>query len=183
MIKLIIFGLLSFCILLYSWSSLKSSRTHGFYRFFAFEGIVILVLLNAEYWFAQPFCMRQIVSWLLLCTSLFLAIHGFYLLRIVGKPRQNFEDTTVLVNVGAYRYLRHPLYTSLLAGAWGAALKHISISSMVLVLLTTAFLYATARIEETENLKKFGGAYRAYMEKTNMFIPLLPRMMKRPRLR
>lgn len=180
MIKIYIFTFCSVLFLLYSWESLHSSRNHGFFRFFAFEGILILVLLNVDYWFDQPFSMRQIISWLLLATSAALAIHGFYLLHIVGKPRQNFEDTSVLVKVGAYRYIRHPLYASLLAGAWGASLKHISIVSLLLALLVTGFLYATARTEEKENLEKFGDAYREYMKDTKMFIPFFPRMIKQP---
>lgn len=180
MIKIFIFGFFSILFLWYSWNSLRSSRNHGFFRFFAFEGILILVLLNVDYWFHQPFCLRQILSWLLLVTSAALAIHGFYLLHIVGKPRQNFEDTTELVKVGAYRFIRHPLYASLLAGAWGVSLKHISITSAVVVLLVTIFLYATAKVEEKENLQKFGDAYRDYMKNSRMFFPFFPGMIKQP---
>ncbi len=176
MITIFIFGFFSILFLKYSWNSLRSFRHHGLYRFFAFEGILILVLLNADYWFQGPFSMRQILSWLLLVTSAALAVHGFYLLHTVGKPRQNFEDTTELVKVGAYRFIRHPLYASLLAGAWGVSLKHISISSAVLVLLVSAFLYATAKAEEKENLEKFGDAYRDYMKNSRMFIPFFPRL-------
>lgn len=100
MITIFIFGFFSILFLKYSWNSLRSFRHHGFYRFFAFEGILILVLLNADYWFQGPFSMRQILSWLLLVTSIALAVHGFYLLHTVGKPRQNFEDTTELVKSG-----------------------------------------------------------------------------------
>ena len=75
--------------------------------------------------------MRQLASWALPLTSLLLAAHGFYLLRRVGKPDRSIEDatrlgiekTTRLVRSGAYRYIRHPLYASLLALAWGAFLK------------------------------------------------------------
>lgn len=173
MVKIIIFILVSVFITIYSWNSLKSFRAHGFFRFFAFECILILVLLNVRYWFLDPFSMRQIISWLLLLMSIFLAIQGFYLLRIVGKPRQNFEDTTALVKVGAYQYIRHPLYSSLLVGAWGASLKHISMVSVLLALLTTGFLIATARVEEAENLHKFGDEYADYQKESKMFIPFL----------
>lgn len=173
MFKIIIFIFISIFLTLYSWNSLKSSRSHGFFRFFAFECILILVLLNVDYWFNHLFSIRQIFSWLLLVPSIFLAVHGFYLLRIVGKPRENFEDTTTLVKVGAYKYIRHPLYSSLLVGAWGAFFKHISIFSVIFVLLTTGFLIATAKVEENENLAKFGDEYVEYLKETKMFIPFL----------
>jgi len=141
---------------------------------------LILVLLHVDDWFQRPFSMRQILSWLLLVTSAALAVHGFYLLHTVGKPRQNFEDTTELLKVGAYRFIRHPLYASLLAGAWGVSLKHISISCAVMVLLVSAFLHAMAKVEEKENLEKFGDAYRDYMKNSRMLIPFFPRMKKQP---
>ena len=173
MIKIILFIFISALLTLFSWSSLKSFRSHGFFRFFAFECILILVLLNSDFWFHNPFSFQQIISWLLLVTSIFLAVHGFYLLRFVGKPRENFEDTTALVKVGAYQYIRHPLYSSLFIGAWGASLKQISIFSVILVLLTTGFLIATAKVEEAENLNKFGDAYADYINESKMFIPFL----------
>jgi len=102
-----------------------------------------------------------------------MAAHGFYLLKVTGKPRQGIEDTTVLVRRGAYRYIRHPLYTSLLLLGWGAFLKDVSLFSAAFVFLATAFVYVTARIEETENREKFGASYEQYMKSTKMFIPFL----------
>jgi protein-S-isoprenylcysteine O-methyltransferase Ste14 len=41
------------------------------------------------------------------------------------------------------------------------------------MIILMIFVYATARVEEINNLKKFGSAYRSYMERTRMFIPFL----------
>jgi protein-S-isoprenylcysteine O-methyltransferase Ste14 len=175
------FLVFSLGIVLLSWRSLRDRRSHGFYRFFAFEAILALILLNLEFWFRQPFYVRQIVSWLLLLLSIFLAVHGFMLLRQIGKPdptiadpaRLGVEKTTRLVKVGAYRYLRHPLYASLLCAAWGAFLKHPSLLGAGLGAIATLALYLTARVEEAENLEHFGAEYAEYMEETRMFIPFI----------
>jgi protein-S-isoprenylcysteine O-methyltransferase Ste14 len=37
----------------------------------------------------------------------------------------------------------------------------------------TIFLILTAKIEEVENIAYFGEEYRAYMQKTRMFIPYI----------
>jgi len=79
----------------------------------------------------------------------------------------------VLVKRGAYKYIRHPLYSSLLLFAWGVFFKDVSFPSTALVLLASSFLVATAKVEEDENLKKFGDEYRAYLKTTKMFIPFL----------
>lgn len=173
------FLVFSIGIILLSWRSFQDRSSHGFYRFFAFEAILALILLNIEFWFHQPFSVRQILSWLLLLLSLFLAVHGFMLLRRIGKPdaaiqdpmRLSIEKTTQLVKVGAYRYIRHPLYASLLCLAWGAFLKHPSLVGAGLGAIATLALYLTARVEEAENMKHFGADYAEYIQQTKMFIP------------
>jgi hypothetical protein len=123
MIESIIFALFSAGILWFSWPSLRRPRSHGFFRFFAFEATLGLILLNLRDWFRAPFSWHQLISWVLLVSSLLLVIHGFYLLRRIGRPVGDFEQTTHLVRVGAYRYIRHPLYASLLY--WASYLNHL----------------------------------------------------------
>jgi protein-S-isoprenylcysteine O-methyltransferase Ste14 len=102
-------------------------------------------------------------------------LHGFYLLRVIGQPEPegSFEDTTTLVTVGAYKYIRHPLYSSLLFLAWGIFFKNVSLLTTLLAVVATVSLVATARVEEQENVAKFGDSYTAYMQQTKMFVPFL----------
>ena len=172
-IKLAILVVVSVGIFVVSWQFLRNPRSRGFYRFFAFESILILILLNLEHWLSDPFSVHQIVSWLLLFVSIVLVAHGIYLLRVVGRPKSGIESTTVLVIVGAYKYIRHPLYSSLQFLAWGVFCKAPSIPGGILAAVATAFLVTTARIEESENVHKFGVEYAAYMKTTRMFIPFL----------
>ena len=173
MSTLIAFAVVSAAIVFLSWQSLRRPRSHGFFRFFAFECILLLILTNAEYWFHEPFSVPQLISWLLLVSSLVLVVHGFHLLRATGRPKGGIEDTSVLVRRGAYKYIRHPLYCSLLLFAWGTFFKDPSLISTLLAVMASAFLVATARVEEMENLQKFGNNYVTYMNETKMFIPFL----------
>jgi protein-S-isoprenylcysteine O-methyltransferase Ste14 len=180
-LKLIIFVAASAMVVYISRFSLHNLRTHGFYRFFAWEAILILALLNVDYWFYKPFTLPQVISWPLLCIALYLVIHGFRLLRKIGRPDDGrdgasligVEKTTVLVTGGAYRYIRHPLYSSLLFLAWGIFFKSPTWIGAVLTVAAAAFLTATARIEESENLKYFGKTYGDYMKRTKMFVPFV----------
>ncbi|MBN1538260.1 MAG: isoprenylcysteine carboxylmethyltransferase family protein [Anaerolineales bacterium] len=151
--------------------SLKNPQKHGFYRFFVFEGLLLLILNNLEVWFQNPFSVYQIFSWGFLLLSLGLAVYGFYYLRYMGKPQGSFENTTQLVTAGVYRYIRHPLYASLLYLGIGVFLKSMTLSSAGILLAIGAFLYATGRVEENENIRHFGQAYIDYMKTTRMFIP------------
>jgi len=179
--KVIVFVVASAGIAWVSRASLRDFRSHGFYRFFAWEAILALFLLNVGYWFYQPFSLHQIIAWSLLVMSLFLVIHGFQLLRMVSKSARersdpalmDFERTTELVTVGAFRYIRHPLYSSLLFLTWGVFFKHPTWAGLILAGMAAFFLTMTARIEEAENKAFFGAAYETYMKQTRMFIPFL----------
>jgi len=179
--KIIIFLLVSLGLVIVSRASLLKPRSHGFYRFFAWEVILGQTLLNIEDWFSRPLAWYQLISWVLLLASLALALHSAWLLKQIGKadanrddaPMLGFEKTTRLVTVGAYRYIRHPLYSSLLALTWGVYFKDPNWIGSLLVLAASVLLWATARAEEAEDVRFFGQVYRDYMKKTRMFIPYL----------
>jgi len=170
MIKVGIFVLLTLALAIFT---LLRSHRHRFPRFFVFESLLGLVLLNADSWFRNPLSFRQLVSWIFLTVSLAVALHGFWLLRVAGSPQGDIEETTRLVVTGAYRYIRHPLYCSLLLLGVGAFLKKPSFVGLLVLLVLGGFVYVTARIEEAENVARFGAAYLAYMKTTRMFVPLL----------
>jgi protein-S-isoprenylcysteine O-methyltransferase Ste14 len=155
------------------WISLRGGRYHGVYRFFSFESIFVLCLLNWRFWFFEPLSWNQIISWTLLCGSVVPAAHGFYVLRMVGKPEGQFENTTKLVRVGPYRFIRHPLYASLILLGTGVCFKHLSWLTLGLAGVNVFAMIATARFEEKEMLEKFGQEYDVYMQETKMFIPFL----------
>jgi protein-S-isoprenylcysteine O-methyltransferase Ste14 len=184
-LRVITFAILSAALAYVSRASLRVPRSHGFYRFFAWECILALFFLNfinVRQWFADPFSVRQLVSWFLLMGCIVPGVYGVHALRNQGKPEALrphdaslfwIEKTTQLVTTGAFKYIRHPLYSSLLLLAWGVFLKYPSWVGGGVVLGATAFLLVTAKVEEVENVRHFGAAYRAYMQHTKMFIPFV----------
>lgn len=168
-----VFVLGSYGIIRLSHPSLVKPRSHGFYRVFAFESLLALFLLNAEAWVRNPLAARQLASWILLMASAILAVHGFTMLRRLGKPSASLETTTVLVTSGIYRYIRHPLYASLLYLGWGVFLRQPTFAAAALTAAASLFLFLTARVEELENLAKFGADYNEYMKATRRFIPFV----------
>ena len=175
------FFLGSAAIVMISRDSLRHPRSHGFFRFFAWEILLAMFVRNVDGWFARPSAWYQLISWALLTISLVLVIQGVKLLRDIGSrdqarddaPLLEMEKTSRLVTVGLYRYIRHPLYSSLLFLGWGMFFKSPSWLDAGLALLCTLFLIATARMEERENVGYFGAEYLEYMKHTNMFIPFV----------
>jgi protein-S-isoprenylcysteine O-methyltransferase Ste14 len=162
-------------------SSLRNFHSHGFYRFFAWEVILVLFLMNVNYWFLDPFSLNQIFSWIFLLISLVLIIRGVQLFQEKGKldSKRNdqslvgIEKTTELVTNGIYHYIRHPFYSSLLFLGWGIFLKHVSWVGFILALIVTILLTITAKKEEVENIHFFGEEYQMYMKQTKMFVPFI----------
>jgi len=180
-LKIVIYALATIGNVWLSRSSLRDANHHGFYRFFAWEIILILFLMNVEEWFFDPFSLRQLVSWVILIVSLVLIYQGVQMLRRSGKvnPERGdpallgIEKTTKLVTAGVYRYIRHPFYSSLLLLCWGILLKNVNWIGIVLAVITTVFLVITAKKEESENIRYFGEAYQEYMQHTKMFLPFI----------
>jgi protein-S-isoprenylcysteine O-methyltransferase Ste14 len=182
MIRWIAFVLLSLPLVALSWKSLHDSRSHGFYRFFAWEVILALFLLNVPVWFYRPFAWNQIIAWSLLVLSLIPLAFGVHSLRTRGRATDrraddtallSFEKTTMLVTDGIYHYIRHPLYSSLLLLNWGVFFKSPSAIGLALASAASLFLVATARADEKECTRFFGADYQRYMQKTKRFIPYL----------
>jgi len=181
LIKIIFILLGSVMIAAVSRRSLKTPRSHGFYRFFAFEILLVMFVLNAPVWFDAPLSPHQQVSWIFMIASLILIIHSLDLIFILGLPEGSlpkspnlpFENTTHLVVVGAYRFIRHPMYASVILLTWGVAMKAPSVRSLCLSVVIVVLLYVTARVEERENIARFGEEYRQYMKKSRMFIPFV----------
>ena len=182
MAQSIIFVVGSIAITAISWKPLLKVGSHGFYRFFAWEAMLGLFLVNIKFWFVHPLAWNQIIAWLLLFASLVPLGFGVHSLRTRGKPTQQregdpsllaLEKTTQLVTSGIYRYIRHPLYSSLFLLAWGIFFKSISWLALGLAVVSTLFLILTAKADEAECTQFFGKSYLEYMKHTKRFVPYI----------
>jgi protein-S-isoprenylcysteine O-methyltransferase Ste14 len=190
-------------------SLIYDTHSRKFYRFFAFEFIFLLILVNFGYWLKNPFTIFRIITWIIMVSSFVLAGYGIYYLLLLGKPQMSvdlepnpnltksafykyiryplyayrillsIETTTNLVISGIYKYIRHPLYSSLILLGAVTLIKNPSLLATSLFSVATVFLNATARIEEKENLLKFGQDYAVYMKRSKMFfsVSIFERML------
>src|ERR1035437_8861960 len=100
--------MLSIPVVYFSRRNLLHPKSHGFFRFFGWEGMVWLFVKNHPYWFQQPSSLPQIISWILLFVSIYLVVAGGLILLRKGKPSHErednhlfgFEKTTELVTTG-----------------------------------------------------------------------------------
>ncbi len=176
-----VFIVVTLALVFVSRASLRKPGSHGFYRFFAWECMLGLFVMNMRVWYVGTNTTHQIISGILFTASLFLVLFSVGLLQQFGKldtrrddaPLYEFEKTTTLVTAGVYRYIRHPMYVSLLFLCWGFFFKQPSLAGGILAVIANGFMVIAARAEEIENIRYFGEAYRKYMERTKMFVPFI----------
>lgn len=89
-------------------------------------------------------------------------------LRILPEP----HPQTVLITDGPYRYLRHPMYTSVLLGAGALISTHNSLDMLVAWLMLLVVLWVKLGYEERLLDKRFPG-YRIYRKSSWRLIPFI----------
>jgi protein-S-isoprenylcysteine O-methyltransferase Ste14 len=178
---IIIFSVLSIPIIIVSLGSLKKFKSHGFYRFLSWECMAWLLTNNYKGWFTNFLSRPHIISWLTLILSTYFVIAGIVEIKKKGKASKSrtgnelyaFEKTTELVESGIFGYIRHPLYSSLVFLTLGIYLKNPTVQLLSFALLSSIFLFITARFDEKECIYYFGDKYIMYMKRTKMFIPYI----------
>lgn len=164
-----------------SHQSIRQPGTHGYYRFFAWELMLLLYVLNMPTWYKEIDAPHQVIAGVFFMVSLFMIVTGAIQLLLFGKPNDqrnevpmlHFEKTTVLVQTGIYRYIRHPIYGSLFFLCWGFFFKNPTMTGVGIAAVASAFLMLAARVEEIENIRFFGEPYRAYIKRSKMLIPFI----------
>jgi len=174
------FFVCSVLFFLISRKQLKNPHCHGFYRFFAFESILVILLLNLPFWHDNLLAPYQLISWMILGTSIFFVLNGLMQLKRHGGQQRRaqeenfaFENTEKLVTSGIFRFIRHPMYAALLFLAWGGLLKYLTLIGLLAAITASLALFLTGLVEERENLSFFGDEYRTYMQRSKRFIPFL----------
>ena len=85
-----------------------------------------------------------------------------------------------LVTSGPYRWVRHPMYTTVLILVLAVTLLTANAVVAASGLAMFALLAARSRIEERRLVERFGDAYRAYQGRTGRFLIRLRHPKKLP---
>lgn len=88
------------------------------------------------------------------------------------------SDMAVLRTDGAFRFVRHPIYTGVLLLATGFAVVAGTVLAAVTFVALVVLLSLKARFEERLLADRFPG-YREYARRTPRFVPRLPWLQRR----
>ena len=107
----------------------------------------------------------RIIGFILYLPAAFFVFSAFANLKGRGKPENGWEETTVVIDQGIFRLVRHPLYLG--TAIWTVAVIFLfpSVSSIILGVACIFCFGMASRKEDRFNLEKFGEPYRRYMQK------------------
>ncbi|NDJ79183.1 MAG: isoprenylcysteine carboxylmethyltransferase family protein [Chloroflexi bacterium] len=105
-------------------------------------------------------------------TGLALALAGIFWLGDNLSVFPHPKDDAQLVQTGAYRIVRHPIYSGLIIGAVGWALLNASVLTLVYAGLLFVFFDVKSRREERWLVRKFPD-YAAYQQRVHKLIPFV----------
>ena len=142
-------------------------------------GIVIQALAYMIVW--QPaFWMRSIPAWRIPFAAIFLVLGpvlSWTSARTLGRQWRfdaGLNAEHQLVRSGAYRFIRHPIYTSMLCMLLGTGL--LTTRWMFLIVSVGLFLVGAEiriRIEDALLASRFGDEFRDYQRKVPAYVPFV----------
>ena len=140
-------------------------------------GSVSIIVLNLFCRKHLPFILPILFFWI----GVFFIIIGVFLRAYSVWTLRNFFTLSVKVNsrqeiiqVGPYKYLRHPAYSGSILSLIGIAISFRSFVGIIgtLIIITIVYGYRIT-IEEKILEKNFKGTYSEYKNKTNKIIPFI----------
>lgn len=180
MVKYIIFAAVEICIIIF-WmaGAIRSKVRHeitmsiGYFLFIALCFENFGSLLPFQYWEVGSILALKIIGFALLGISVVIALTAFLTMKILGRPKKGWEDTTQLIESGIFSLVRHPIYFAAFLASTGVFFIKISILSIILVCVSDILFFLAAFYEDKLDEEKFGEAYKEYKNKTKLFIPFI----------
>ena len=121
-------------------------------------------------WGGAPAAVGIAIGGLLICCGGVLSLRGLLDLRENLTPFPRPLEGARLVDSGAYRLVRHPIYGGLILGAVGWGLFRASPLTLLGALVLTAFFDLKSRREEIWLSERYGD-YPAYRSRTRRLLP------------
>jgi protein-S-isoprenylcysteine O-methyltransferase Ste14 len=116
--------------------------------------------INAIGWLGVPVCSFLIDHFDLFGVK--QALHAF--------RRRTTVDPKGFVTPLFYKYLRHPMMTSLMIGLW--ITPHMTVGHLLLSAGMTVYILIGVRFEERSLARELGAEYQRYQATTSKFLPL-----------
>mgnify|MGYP001821946811 CR=1 FL=1 len=113
-----------------------------------------------------PLFIRLVILALILIPAGYLSMSGHVVVAHGERPNS-------VVSTGAFRYVRHPLYSAAILFYLGLAVSTASLSSLLLLVIIFFFYNYIASYEERLMEIKFCEDYVSYKKRSGKWLPML----------
>lgn len=128
--------------------------------------IFILLLINDS-------IFNNYISFFISLLGFIFGVYTLYFNRMGNfNIRPEIKSNAKLISNGAYKYIRHPMYSCVLVIMGGVIVSNINFINIICYAILIIVLYLKAKKEEilwSEKIKE----YSRYKQKTKMFIPFI----------
>ncbi len=143
------------------------------------QGVLLVLVATAGWalgsdWAGPARFVGIVVGILLIAGGALLVVRALADLGTAVTPLPMPRDDAGLIETGAYRLVRHPIYGGLILAAFGWAIVQASIIAVALAVLLAGFFRLKSAREEAWLEARFPG-YAAYRRRTPRFIPRIGR--------
>lgn len=104
--------------------------------------------------------------------GLALVLRAFYQMGSSLSPFPTPRTHGILITTGIFAWIRHPIYSGLMAFVGGLALSTAALTKMIMAVMILIFFYVKSVYEEGRLLQKFPD-YKVYSASTGRFFPTL----------
>ena len=115
-----------------------------------------------------PIYIRLVILCFAHITAAYLFMSGHVVVNHERRP-------TSILSIGAFRYVRHPLYLGSILFYMGLSISTTSIFSLALLVVIFVFYNYIASCEENLLEVSFAEEYRSYKKKTGKWVPRIGR--------
>lgn len=137
----------------------------------ALMALDLVVFLDYGHWQLTPWLARPTVQ---TAGVIFYVVVTFWQIwtdAYLARYFRQHRETPLPMEIGPYRYVRHPRYASAIAGKIAMALIFDSLAGWVLVIAWSLLLLNKIATEEKHLRKLFGVRYESYARTTAKVIP------------
>lgn len=128
---------------------------------------IVYLIINTQVENLNPFSIALIIF------SIVLGLLALFNIRPSNlNILPQLKDKHQLITSGVYRYIRHPMYTSVILFCLALLITNVDQFSIVVMLILVIDLILKSNVEEMLLSKRFN-SYLNYQKKTGKFLPFL----------
>ena len=149
-------------------SVLKMKTNYEISEALAVASYFTAVLLGQYF---EPFYLNlylTITGVVLIFIGIFIFISQVIIMKKIGEG-EHWEDTTIIIKKGWFKYMRHPMYFGLAIANIGVILWFPSFFLIIFSVISFILCFLSSIWEDKANIDKFGDAYREYMKKVKLW--------------